>query len=142
MEDGFNGPLHVDHDHAAGSGTVAFGGDEFAVTVDCDGFPLVEESGSFVLRVFADTPDGEADEVQAEITRLVRPATESYSELLRVGHVVDSIPQGSATTNTDPAAEPIVRVLEDGRFSAIAEMQAVSERAPEGEAVFVGRCDW
>jgi hypothetical protein len=156
-EDGFNGPLDVDHDHAPGTGMVTFGGEEIELSVECLDHTQ-DQDRLFWLQAHGEGEDAEGRQTTAQAQRQIMVQPDQFYDyggqeegLMLVGRYVDdlfhsSVVASPADADRTGANLPIVRVLEDGSFSASAEMTATSNvpHAPDGETVFTGRCqdDW
>jgi hypothetical protein len=155
--DGFNGPLDHEHDHAPGTGTVTFGGEEIELSVECLDHGQ-DQDRLFWLDAHGEGEDAEGHRTTAQAQRQIMVEPDQFYDyggqeegMLLVGRYVDELFHSSAVASPadndrSGANLPIVRVLEDGSFSASAEMSATSNvaHAPDGETVFTGRCqdDW
>jgi hypothetical protein len=152
-QDGFNGPLDVDADHEPGTGMVTFGGEEIALDVECRN-PDADPDRLFHLWAVGEGEDADGNELTAQAERdILREPDQFYDyggqeeARFSVGLFVGDLYNASAVASpadADPTGAnlPIVRVMEDGHFSAVAQMRAAStmEHAPDGEVVFTGRC--
>ncbi len=162
-EDGFNGPLPLDHNHAPGTGELVIGDERIALELGCTD-PSVHRNWLFTLIVRARGEDSAGRTIGVEAQRAIaaqpEPGLGGYhgQELSRL--LVQRQVEGKFLPNSVGAGVlgghdlPIVWVAEDGRFAAVADLGAATvlmaddeeflHLVPEGEAVFTGTCpaDW
>ncbi len=162
-EDGFNGPLPVDHDHAPGTGELVIGDERIAMELGCTD-PSVHRNWLFTLIVRARGEDSAGHPVGVEAQRVIsgqaEPGPDGYhgQELSRL--MVQRQVERTFLPNSVGAGVlgshdlPIVWITEDGRFAAVADLGPAAVPAaddeeflhlvPEGEALFTGTCptDW
>ncbi len=162
-EDGFNGPLPVDHNHAPGTGELVLGDERIAMELDCTD-PSVHRNWLFTLIVRARGEDSAGHPIGVEAQRVIssqaEPGPDGYhgQELSRL--LVQRQGERRRLPNSVGAGVlgshelPIVWITEDGRFAALADLGPAAVLAaddeeflhlvPEGEVVFTGSCpaDW
>jgi hypothetical protein len=161
-QDGFNGPLDVEADHEAGAGTVTFNGESHEVAVECRLTSTTDRPFDFTAFIPRDDAGTELDvsadrRIYAERNIEFNHDRQEYGTFM-VGWRQDgstatvsfarspSDSSNSHAGNEDPegALLPIVRVLDDGRFSAVADMNPPIRHpdgiTAEGLTVFTGRC--
>jgi hypothetical protein len=152
-EDGFNGPLDHDHDHAPGTGMVTFGGEEIELSVECLDHTQNQDR-LFWLQAHGEGEDAEGNQTTAQAQREIMVEPDRFYDyggqeagMMVVGRYVDDLFHASAAASPADADRtganlPMVRVLEDGSFSAFADLTAMNTMpgAPDGETVFTGRC--
>lgn len=157
--DGWNDPLDVDPPDEAGTAVVRIEGEEIALEGECtvltseDNYQLF----SFGVTANGETEDGRALQVMAgrQIVSVDEAATSVYDyegqeagsfqvtvEAPEEGQMHSSVVVSPADDDSAGDHLPIVRVSEDGTYSATHDLEAMMmhETALEGPAELAGRC--